>query len=162
MRRATYGVAKKTIEQRFWEKVDKRGKKECWPWTGATNGQGYGYIGNTMRQGMRFAHRLSYELHFEPPGDLCVCHKCDNAACVNPAHLFLGTRQDNNADKHAKGRDYDRHGEKNPKAKLTASDVIEIRMLRAEGMTQQKLADKFGACQVNISAIVRRMIWKEV
>lgn len=94
----------KTIS-RFWAKVDKRGPDECWTWTAGLNGQGYGIfcIGGKARG----AHRVSYFLSRGEIGNgLSVCHSCDNPPCVNPAHLWVGTAQDNSDDRVRKGRAY--------------------------------------------------------
>lgn len=84
----------------FWEKVQKN---DCWIWTAAKNEKGYGIFcieGRTYK-----AHRLSYLLSVGAiPEGMCVLHKCDVPSCVNPDHLFIGTRADNNADMLAKGR----------------------------------------------------------
>jgi hypothetical protein len=91
---------------RFWSKVDKSG--ECWVWTAKAlceNGYGRFYVGKKPLR----AHRYSWELANGPITDgLFVCHRCDNPPCVNPAHLFLGTHQDNMQDMVAKGRSRDR------------------------------------------------------
>jgi hypothetical protein len=151
-------VPKLSIEDRFWSKVDQRG--ECWLWTGATDGLGYGYLGNTLRMGAKKAHRVSYELHRGPIQEgLCVCHHCDNPSCVNPSHLFLGTQADNNADMVRKGRGSDKRGEANPNAKLTFEKASIIRNLYAGGMTQQAIADKFFVSQNVVSRIVRGARW---
>jgi hypothetical protein len=78
----------------------------CWTWKGATTHFGHGVIGLGVRgQGNAMTHRVSWELHFGPvPDGLCVLHTCDNPPCVNPNHLWLGTRLDNNRDMIAKGR----------------------------------------------------------
>lgn len=94
----------KSLADRFWAKVDKRGPDECWPWLGATDGNGYGRI--YSKGGNATASRASWELaHGEAPQGYHVCHSCDNPPCVNPSHLWLGTPQDNAIDRSAKGRD---------------------------------------------------------
>lgn len=76
----------------------------CWLWSLSCPGFGYGRAKRNIGTS-RNAHKLSYEGFFdEAPKGICVCHKCDTPACVNPDHLFLGTLQDNNKDRDAKGR----------------------------------------------------------
>jgi len=93
-----------TISERFWKKVEQRGPGECWPWSGATNPQGYGQLWDGTRK--RPAHRIAWEiLHGQPfPEGMDACHTCDNPGCVNPQHIFPGTPRDNAMDSMAKGR----------------------------------------------------------
>src|SRR5678809_2256 len=111
------GVYKRrSLEERFWEKVDKNGPipdhcpelGPCWVWTGIISSTGYGVLGVNKRTIK--THRVSYEFVNGPipegPGfhGTCVLHKCDNRICVNPEHLFIGSINDNVLDKIQKGR----------------------------------------------------------
>lgn len=99
---ARYG--NQTESQRFWKYVDKT--HGCWEWSGSLDNFGYGQfsIGRSPKRRTIKAHRWSWENSNGPTVGMCVLHRCDNRKCVNPAHLFLGTRSDNMRDMHAKGR----------------------------------------------------------
>lgn len=143
--------------KRFWAKVQKT--TGCWLWTGAKGGGGYGAIkfeGKVVR-----AHRISWELVNGPIHDgLFVLHRCDVRLCVNPKHLFLGTHEDNMRDCSRKQRTT--LGEKQGRAKLKSSDVLEIRRLRSEGVKSSVIARKFCISQPTVSQIAKRQRWSHI
>lgn len=88
--------------EKFWQKVNKT--ESCWLWKGCVNTTGYGMVNWAGKKNI-VAHRLVWKLtNGQIPDGLQVLHRCDITRCVNPQHLFLGTIQDNAADRVAKGR----------------------------------------------------------
>ena len=165
----------KSVEERFWEKVDKGFRPDdCWLWTASSYLKGYGMFWDGQRN-VR-AHRFSYELLVGPiPDGMFVCHHCDNPPCCNPDHLFLGTPADNMHDAVRKGRmatgvyngahthPETRHtGKANINAKLTDSDVCWILAALISGIQQKTLATYFGVHRSIISRIKRGKGWKHV
>jgi hypothetical protein len=156
-----------TVEQRFWSKIDKGGPTQdhcreiggCWVWLRALR-QGYGAFG--VSEGVIIdAHRFSWWLHNGViPQSAEVLHKCDNRRCVNPSHLFLGSKADNIADMVSKNRQA--KGERMPQAKLTTASAILIRRLSRIGIAHSKIAERFNVNLSNISQIVHRKTWKHV
>lgn len=163
--------------KRFWDRVDKT--SGCWVWNGLRNSKGYGRfsIGETMA----LAHRVVWG--FTNGGlqhgnfELCVLHRCDNPPCVNPDHLFLGTRLDNNRDMKFKGRARgavgdasgrrkypERYmGERCAGAKLTEDQVRQIREMYQFGVVGFiRLSKMFGVADPEIERIVKRKLWKHV
>lgn len=149
----------------FWSRVAVRDLDECWEWNGYRSAPGYGRY-RVPRSHYTAAHRFAYELaHGQIPAGMFVCHACDNPACVNPLHLWVGTAADNNRDCREKGRARGGtlspcRGESSPKAKLTRKQVDEIRVLRAEGATQDSLAAQFGVSRATIWNIVHKKTWR--
>ena len=140
---------------RFWAMVDKSG--DCWECTGG-NSPNYGRL--WLDRSYYASHRISYFIHHGvDPGELFVCHTCDNPRCVNPAHLWLGTGKDNADDRDAKGRGIVLVGSQCGRAKLTEEDVRAI--LHADE-SQYALEEKYGVDQGVISDILRGKIWKHV
>lgn len=154
-------MAKKSLEQRFFEKVSKTG--ECWLWTGARMKNGYGKIIINRKEAK--AHRVSWELAHGPiPDGISVLHRCDTPPCVRPSHLFLGTQADNMADMAAKkrGTGWPHKGAKVPGAKLNEDQVREIRRLLYTGITQTELGRQFGVTNGAIHLIANRKNWKHI
>jgi len=149
-------------EERFWEKVDRRGPDECWEWTGGRFPTGYG-IFNAGKGALRStrAHRYSYELAHGPiPVGVFVCHRCDNPPCVNPAHLFAGSRRDNDGDKVRKLRHA--HGERHGAACLTDREVALAREKVASGATRAEIASRMGVHPATVAMAVNGRSWKHL
>lgn len=113
---------------RFWAFVERKGDDECWEWTGAIQGGGYGGFDDQR------AHRVSWSIVNGPiPRGLHVCHRCDNRRCVNPGHLFLGTRADNTADMIAKGRAKRSSLPRIAMVRLTVAEQQDVRLRVSNG-----------------------------
>lgn len=150
------GFRRAPLAERFWEKVDKSG--DCWIWIASRDGCGYGTIGVRTHFVQR-AHRVSWEMANGPiPDGMLILHRCDNPPRVRPDHLFIGTQYDNMRDASQKLRLP--IGEANGRAKLTASQVLEVARVPNRGRMRGKsddsnraLAEKYGVSTVTISRI---------
>lgn len=148
------------IETRFWAKVRIGGPEACWQWQASTFQKGYGQFKARGRN--RQAHRFALELTLgrDIAAEEFVCHRCDNPACCNPAHLFIGDAASNNADMRAKGRGRAPKRGEGSGRKLNRAQVEEIRGRYASGgVSQRVLAAAFGVHQMTISRLVRGETW---
>lgn len=155
-------MVKLTKEQimRFKSNIKKTNK--CWEWTGGIVKDRGGY-GRFHANGKSYrAHRISWQIYRGKwPGELFVCHKCDNTKCVNPGHLFLGTTQDNMNDMKKKGRSPKLSGEKHPSVKLREYQVINIRKTYKKGnITCRELSKRYGVSPSLINLIIKNKRWK--
>lgn len=152
------------LKDRFAKRCGEKEPSGCIPWVGYINPKtGYGVIHDGSRRRSAFgAHRIAWEFTFgEIPDGMHVLHKCDNRKCVNPDHLFLGTNNDNIADKVAKGRN--RRGEGLYNAKANDEIVRAIRTAYLTGLwTAKALAIKFGLSKSVTFSIIHRKAWKHV
>lgn len=139
-----------TLLERFMSKVSPEPMSGCWLWTGAVlKSGGYGAIG-IERASVR-AHRVAWALFRGPiPAGLLVLHKCDNPACVNVDHLYLGTASRNALD----CVERQRHN----RARLSPANVLAIRSATSAGTSE--LAEQYGVSTVAIRAIRRRATWR--
>lgn len=140
------------LMQRFAVPIPESG---CWIWIGHTS-SGYGRVHHAGRQ--QYAHRVAYELtHGRIPDGMCVCHRCDIRECVNPAHMFLGTKADNRADCVWKGR----------QAKGSTSGPSLLREKAVEAVLARDLsitetAEALGTSYANAWSIKRGRSWKHI
>lgn len=174
----------KTLEERFWEKVEKG--KSCWIWRAAKDESGYGKIGVSGK--VEMAHRVSWSFeNGEIPNGMCVLHRCDNPSCVRASHLFIGDQKENMNDMTCKGRrscgdshsaavkhgiprgdaHYSRNGrsmkgDKHPNSKLTSADVIDIRSRVSFGEKRSVLANEYGISYTHLCAIASGAKWRHI
>jgi hypothetical protein len=142
----------KGLQARFWAKVARGDPTECWPWQGYIVPSGHGMT--THQSLMTLAHRKAWILTNGPiRGALCVNHRCDNAACCNPAHLYLGTRADNMVDRHAHVPP-DLRGSYNRSTVLTGEQIGEMYQMRRNGATLQQCSDHFGVHRATVARYV--------
>lgn len=157
----------------FWKRVERhKSSVECWNWQGFRYPNGYGQVG-TAKYGSRYAHRVAWVVtNGAIPVGKFICHRCDNPACCNPAHLFVGTPADNSKDMARKKRSAlgerngmhnnplgTNRGERNHAAKLTPE--IAMQVFQATG-TQREIGERFGLSQAQVGQIKRKVNWRHI
>lgn len=131
---------------RFWGRVYRRTENVCWPWAMRCKSGRSPYV--SYNNQMFVASRVAYKLHYcIDPGELQVCHTCDNPICCNPHHLFLGTNLDNINDKVAKDRGF---------KSLGPDERRIMREMRQVGHTQQEIADYLQVAQSSICEALKK------
>lgn len=146
---------------KFESKIATEPMCGCWLWLGDFNQYGRIQVDRTNW----LAHRAAWTIYrCDIPRRMYVLHRCDTPACVNPAHLFLGTNDDNVADRVMKGRTkyVTRHGDAHPLRKLSSSDVIAIRMRHQNGERGCDLSAEYGVRKSTISDIVNNKMWRSI
>jgi len=127
-------------------------ENDCWNWK--TNIQKNGYAKTTYLSKSIHCHRMSYIIfNGEIPDGIDVCHTCDNRKCVNPKHLFLGTRKENMQDAVSKGRQA--KGFMLPQTKLSESDKAEIISMKKSKIPTDEISNIFGVCTQHVNQIYR-------
>jgi hypothetical protein len=145
----------KSESERFWSKVDIRGKDECWPWTGSRRG-GYGLfrVGGKILS----SHRVMAswcDPNFDPAAH--YLHSCDNPPCCNPAHVSAGTHAQNVADMTARGRNRTpRPGNGFGRHKIEVMQYPEIRRRFAAGENKSAIARHYGVSPTRVRQIIQR------
>jgi hypothetical protein len=153
-----------TLEERFWNFVDKKSQDECWHWIGQILSNGYGRISlGAKKDGSEGAHRVSWKLHNKKdiPDGMYVMHKCDNPSCVNPNHLSIGTPKDNTQDMIGKGRKkvVSPKGEGNGKSLL---DAEKVRLIRSSTLNHAALGRQLGVSPNCIRGVRTGRTWSHI
>lgn len=160
---------RRSLASRFWAQVSPEPTSGCWLWAGSLACDGYGKIsvgGSSSRSHRNVpATHIALLIVGRPVSrGMFACHKCDNRACVNPDHLFVGSCRDNVRDALLKGRRLavGNVGAANPKSKLSAGDIPEIRRLIAERVSAAKIGARFGVHAQSIHQIAWGITWRHV
>jgi hypothetical protein len=155
---STYCSAKCSL----WGRIDRSGGPDaCWPWKRSLNTDGYAARHVVIDGILTSPHRHVYRLHHGvDPGDLNVCHSCDNPVCNNPRHLWIGTQRQNLEDAIAKGRPIIAGpGVRNRNAKL--SDEL-VRLIRSTAGNTTQLAQWVGVNRATINNVRAGRSWRHV
>jgi len=149
------------VVKNFWSKVNYPGNdQDCWEWTAYVLWDGYGqfrFFGKNIK-----CHKVSYMYYFGPiPPGLWILHKCNNKLCVNPNHLYAGTRQDNAND----AKYFETFvGSKNGRSILNENKIYEIitDVYNNKYTSICQIADNCGVCPQTIRYIFKRKLWTHI
>lgn len=150
-----------TEYERLLKWTNVKGADECWEWLGSRKKGWHGQWRSATGQ-IELAHRAAWRLMKGPiPDGLFVLHRCDNPACLNPTHLFLGTQSDNAKDMWAKGRARPKQakGSQHANSKLTEDLVRDIRASKESGV---EIARRLGLTATTICDVRKRRTWKHL
>lgn len=153
-------MSRKTTPESFWRRVNRQ--DGCWDWQGSTNSTGYGSLSFCGRAAT--AHRVAAFLSGlvqdvaaprNRKGTGFILHSCDNRRCCNPAHMRVGTYEENQLEAYARRRRAAYKGAAHANAKQTKESVLLIRDLYANGVSQETIAKLLQVSQSGISKILR-------
>lgn len=150
----------------FWEKVHRGDLNQCWEWQAYRTRTGYGLVGH-RKYGGELAHRVAFCVFYGSiPKGWMVLHRCDNRACVNPLHLFLGNNRINMLDASAKGRLVGKphvRGEEVGTSIYTEDQILEMhRLHREEGLSGYQIAKRLGKHKQHIYDILAGNCWSHL
>ena len=151
---------------RFHLKFHRLSAEECWPWHGSRSPDGYGEIRFTRSRKKAVATHVAIFVDRREivPSGMLVCHTCDNPPCVNPNHLYVGSRADNMRDMHDRGLWHSGQvkGEDNGNSVLKDSDIFQIVSMINGGLTNSAIASRFGVTHSTISLIRLGKKWSHI
>ena len=147
-----------TMEERFHTKYSRGGSTQCWEWSGARHSFGYGLFLLNGKSSKASRVALMIATGSPAPEGKLACHRCDNPPCVNPKHLYWGSRQDNSDDAVSRGRIP--LGQDRVQARLTEDQVVEIRNRYAAGEGPTGIAREFNVTVPTIRSISLGLKWK--
>ena len=144
-----------TLAERIATKIMPVTESGCWIWIGDATQDGYGRL--SIKGKFQLMHRYMWkQVHGAIPKGLCVCHRCDTPSCVNPVHLFLGTRKANTRDM------MDKRRWAACARKLTAVDVSEIRCWLKHGLSPRIIEHHYNISGVHVRRIRSESRWRSV
>ena len=148
-------MTRKNTQQDFWNKVDIKGPDDCWNWTGALHKEGWGVF-RYENSDTRKTYRLAITFAGQDPTDKVVRHSCDNPTCCNPAHLSLGTQQENIQDRVKRNRSARAYP---GNRRLTDDD---IRTIRQSTEKVSVLARQYNLSWPSIKSIIEKKCYKDI
>ena len=146
-----------TFAEKFQKFYQAKNVEQCWEYSGSLYRNGYGRFSVGLKGVL--AHRVAFYIANGFITSQLVLHKCDNRACVNPAHLYLGSQKDNMQDAVSRNRIRPCRGEQSYRSKLTEEDVKHIFKLRAEGKSITEITTIFNVRRNHIGRVLSGKRW---